>query len=642
MTLRWMTLRWTTLRWTVPLLFAWACVPAAAQAPTPPAPTPPAPSPQSSISLAPIPRAFFGMHNQGHAKEWPDLPVGSHRGNPGPNWIALNPSKGVFDWRGLEERLARLQAHDADLLLNLGLYMPRWASSRPDVFCPDGNFGTCYPPRDMADWEAWVSAVVRQAAGRVKYWEIWNEPNDNGFWRGDMATMVDLARRAYRIIKAADPGAKILTPGVYSGPWGNENDGVEWTIDFLSRCSTGDPCADIVAYHAYPFHWFSLGDYKTLMAGGVVDPQRYELLGEQTIIDIQKYWNIAATFGLEGVWNTEGGLSVWSVKGTSREDVLDQSTPKNWELTGQFAVKATMLMQAGGVGRSYWYSYDNRGHGLLWQWSDDGQGTGLNPAGLTYRLMATQFIGATPVSPVARQETANRIRNPEALGAVSGTPGVPPDGWSLIAPDAGRGVNTSIAAGPGYIDIRVWGTPAAGANGMTRLEFESAGAIRSGLDRQWFGSFHQSLIAGSYQHVTVHAGVVEYAEDGRTLGHGGAQTVPATALDHRRQRNLLMTRTRFAGCASVTPGLAFLYEPGKPFDITLRLSAPRLDDGTQWTGTYTKADGTALMLAWDSSSAGSTLAVDPRFTRYQDLAGTFHPITGNSVALTVAPVFIVE
>ncbi|NJL08919.1 MAG: cellulase family glycosylhydrolase [Methylacidiphilales bacterium] len=601
--------------------------------------------PVPAVAQSPIPSHYFGMHHN-YALEWPTFHVGSRRSIVGPNWGGINPAEGTYNWQKLDNLLSALETRNADLLFNLGIYMPNWASSQPGVYCPDGNYGTCYPPKDMQTWETWVSAIVAHvreglapgAPGRIKYWELWNEPNDLGWWRGDMATMVDLARRAYRIIKAADPSAKIVTPGVYSAPWGGSYDGAKWTIDFLSACSTGDPCADIVAFHAYPSYDFSFGDAGALIAQGVIDPQAFPLMAEQSIIDPQKYKNIAATFGLEAVWNTEGGLSVWTnIPNATIYDVADPQTVKNWDLMAQYAVKATMLMQAGGVERSYWYAYDNRLTGLLWQWSDDLQGTALNPAGVAYGLMAAHFNGATPVSPVARQEMANAIRNPTASGAVVGQPGTMPTHWSVYKTDPG--VNTAVVeAGSGYVDVRVWGTPS--YNGLTYVLFEEAGVIASSLGKQWFGSFNQRLVGGSLDNVQVHVGVYEFSPGG-PLTYSGAQTVPPTTLDHTLQRNLFMTPTRYPATASLAPVVAFQQVAGQAFDITLRLSSPHFDDGTRWIGTYSKPDNSSLILAWDSSGATSTLTVDPAYTQYQDLAGAFHPVSGNSVPLTLSPVFII-
>jgi hypothetical protein len=47
-----------------------------------------------------------------------------------------------------------------------------------------------------------------------------------------------------------------------------------------------------------------------------------------------------------------------------------------------------------------------------------------------------------------------------------------------------------------------------------------------------------------------------------------------------------------------------------------------------------------VILAWDSSK--SPKVVYPGYTRYQDVSGAFHPITGNAVTLTNSPVFILK
>jgi hypothetical protein len=64
----------------------------------------------------------------------------------------------------------------------------------------------------MTDWTNFVSQVVQRSNGRIKYWEIWNEPDNSDFWSGMNAQLVALAQSAYSIIKSADPSSKILLP----------------------------------------------------------------------------------------------------------------------------------------------------------------------------------------------------------------------------------------------------------------------------------------------------------------------------------------------------------------------------------------------------------------------------------------------
>ena len=59
----------------------------------------------------------------------------------------------------------------------------------------------------MQYWDEFIRAVISHAAGKIRLWETWNEPQspDSVFYCGDVSTMVELQRRAYEIIKATRP-----------------------------------------------------------------------------------------------------------------------------------------------------------------------------------------------------------------------------------------------------------------------------------------------------------------------------------------------------------------------------------------------------------------------------------------------------
>ena len=56
------------------------------------------------------------------------------------------------------------------------------------------------PPSSMSYWDNYVTAIATHAAGRIKYWELWNEPNEATYC-GDMPTIITMAQHAYQIIK---------------------------------------------------------------------------------------------------------------------------------------------------------------------------------------------------------------------------------------------------------------------------------------------------------------------------------------------------------------------------------------------------------------------------------------------------------
>ncbi len=67
------------------------------------------------------------------------------------------------------------------------------------------------PPDDAADFGDFVHAVVSRYRGRVRYYQIWNEPNLVREWGTVSAReYVDLLKVAYRRAKEADPDCVIL------------------------------------------------------------------------------------------------------------------------------------------------------------------------------------------------------------------------------------------------------------------------------------------------------------------------------------------------------------------------------------------------------------------------------------------------
>jgi hypothetical protein len=66
-------------------------------------------------------------------------------------------------------------------------------------------------------WGNWVFALVNRYKDRVKAWEMWNEPNLDGFWQGTPQQFAAFTRITHEAIKAADPNAVTVLGGIYRG-----------------------------------------------------------------------------------------------------------------------------------------------------------------------------------------------------------------------------------------------------------------------------------------------------------------------------------------------------------------------------------------------------------------------------------------
>ena len=99
---------------------------------------------------------------------------------------------------------------------------PAWATPG---FDPRSNPWMQAPPADNADFADFAGQLATRYRGKVRYYQIWNEPNLFGEWGGrppDPAEYLAMLRAVGQAIRAADPDARIvlagLAPTIETGP----------------------------------------------------------------------------------------------------------------------------------------------------------------------------------------------------------------------------------------------------------------------------------------------------------------------------------------------------------------------------------------------------------------------------------------
>lgn len=276
----------------------------------------------------PIQPKYFGMHihRADTTTAWPIARFAAWRfWDAAVSWERLEPAQDAWDFRRLDTLVNLAEQHGVEPMLTLGI-TPRWAASRPDEKFVYG-YGGNSPPRDMRDWEDYVRTVATRYKGRIRYFELWNEPTfdeidkGRGFYAGSASTMVELGRIAHRVIKDVDPENKLLSPGFTDE--GNRLD--------LYLSLGGKDITDVVAHHFYP--------------------EKPELI-------TSKVGHIRRVMDKHGLahlplWNTETGY--WL------EAPGEKNSP-NWprnatELVGYMA-RVLVLGAAAGIDRFYWYSWE--------------------------------------------------------------------------------------------------------------------------------------------------------------------------------------------------------------------------------------------------------------------------------------------
>jgi len=113
--------------------------------------------------------------------------------------------KGIFDWSRTDRIVEQVENHGLDLVVRLDR-QPYWAA--------DGDNA---PPERYSDYGDFVYALASRYRGRIRAYEIWNEPNLAREWGNRPPSPEEytaLLRLAYVHIKDADPEAIVISAGM--------------------------------------------------------------------------------------------------------------------------------------------------------------------------------------------------------------------------------------------------------------------------------------------------------------------------------------------------------------------------------------------------------------------------------------------
>lgn len=130
--------------------------------------------------------------------------------------------------------------------VELGFMPGALASGSKTIFWWRGNVT---PPKDYNKWEGLIKNLVQHFTDRygeaeVKTWyfEVWNEPNLDGFWAGTQDEYFKLYKHAAAAIKKVNPSYRVGGPGTA---------GAAWESEMINYCVKNNVPIDFVSTHAY-------------------------------------------------------------------------------------------------------------------------------------------------------------------------------------------------------------------------------------------------------------------------------------------------------------------------------------------------------------------------------------------------------
>lgn len=137
-----------------------------------------------------------------------------------PEWNSIEPSKGEYNEEYLENLdtiVETLTNGGVNLLFVLG-FSADWAVDESIV----SPYRTKYAPEDINDWINYVDFITKRYGDSVKYYEVWNEPNEGNFFFPSYTADPDnnlneykqLLQSAYEKVTYNVSGGKVLLGGM--------------------------------------------------------------------------------------------------------------------------------------------------------------------------------------------------------------------------------------------------------------------------------------------------------------------------------------------------------------------------------------------------------------------------------------------
>jgi len=115
------------------------------------------------------------------------------------SWDEVELSQNQFNFDKYDRIIAELDKNDVRMLGTL-CYTATWT----------GQLWNSTPDTEL--FKKYVRATVERYKGRIKYWELWNEPDQKTYWadQDSMKSYVRLLKEVYDVIKSVDPTATVV------------------------------------------------------------------------------------------------------------------------------------------------------------------------------------------------------------------------------------------------------------------------------------------------------------------------------------------------------------------------------------------------------------------------------------------------
>jgi len=164
-------------------------------------------------------------------------------------------SKGAYNWVNADQAVNTANAKGIDMLARLD-NAPNWAAPG----CNNPAKKQMGPAKNTQDWLDFLQVFVTRYKGKIRAYEIWNEPNLSREWCGrppNPGEYAALLKASYGKIKSIDPNAMIVSAGLTPTTQNNSEampDSQYVEQMYAAMGNKSDGYFDVLGVHAPGFH----------------------------------------------------------------------------------------------------------------------------------------------------------------------------------------------------------------------------------------------------------------------------------------------------------------------------------------------------------------------------------------------------
>lgn len=155
------------------------------------------------------------------------------------SWNGIEPERGEYHFE-FWDKLVEESARAGITLIPYVAYTPKWAARKGADFWKQ-------PPANPADYAQLMRKLALRYRGKVRHWELWNEPDNKEYWDGAAGEFAQTIIAAAKAVREAAPEDVLVLGGMSQGPG-------DFFQTLISKYHLGE-YVDVLALHAYPESW---------------------------------------------------------------------------------------------------------------------------------------------------------------------------------------------------------------------------------------------------------------------------------------------------------------------------------------------------------------------------------------------------